>query len=129
METCRGGGSPARFPRNQLHLFLAADPIPTPPPDTTQPRPSASLGVSPRAAPPAIGQTRHSAISAYSAALALIGGRRQGAVTVGGAPPSGPLQGSSPNAGDTHAAGRLSRRQAVTLVTAEALHWEGCRRP
>ena len=48
---------------------------------------------------------------------------------MGGAPPSGPSPGSSPNAGDAHEAGRLSRRQAVTLVTAEALHWEGCRRP
>ncbi|KAJ8785000.1 hypothetical protein J1605_007556 [Eschrichtius robustus] len=62
-------------------------PIPTPPPHSTQPRPSSSLGGTSRAAPPTIGQTRHSAISAYGAVRAFIGWRRWGARRAGRPPP------------------------------------------
>lgn len=115
--------------------------IPTPPPHTTQHRPSPSRGVTARAAPPAIGQTRHSATSAYRACAPSLDGGGGGRGLRGGRAGRGGLALRSPapwslawvgisgrpRAGSATGAGRA----AVTLVTALAPRggcWRGRRR-
>lgn len=93
---CRPGTAPSAH-RTGAH--------PTHPPRTTQHRPSASATGAARNAPPAIGQTLYSAISAYRAVRALIGSERRGrrGLLKGrcriGAPPLGPSAGPSPRGG------------------------------
>lgn len=96
----------------------AAGPHPTPPPHTTQHRPSASPGDAARAALPAIGQTRHSAISAYRAVRVLIGQRRRwagrapGRAGRGGIAPWHPASWSSPGRSPWTVPARWGERRA-----------------
>lgn len=101
---------------------------PTHPPRTTQHRPSASATGAARSAPPAIGQTLYSAISAYRAVRALIGsdGVGGGVRSRGGAGPEPRLPvpglGRARRAAEARGAGLRAGRAAVTLVTVR----EGC---
>lgn len=130
------GGDP-RTPREPGRAGTApsahrAGAHPTHPPRTTQHRPRASATGAARNEPPAIGQTLHSAISAYRAVRALIGPGRRGrrGLPAGRcrAPEPRPLVprlGRARRVVGARGAEVRAGRAVVTLVTVR----EGCWRP